>query len=624
LARARKSPASPPPPAGPTTNDPVELAMEAEASGAAGPDSPARRVLVKSEKLIGWQIASERAGFALKVLTAVAGLLAAVAIGWLILDASRYQGLVVQAFSAPPDMAARGLTGEVIAGKLLDDLVRMQTRTESVRAAGSYAIDWGDKIEVQIPQTGVSIGDLQRVLRQQFGRETRISGVVYRLPDGQLSVTARTGGAAGQTFVGPEAEFDGLVQKAAESVYGQTQPYRYSVYLKTSGRTEEAVKVLAAFQGRKDVEAAWALRGWAYIDMDADRFPLARRKMLEALKIAPDMAAFHYTLHQTEAGLGHTDAALRSLRRAKALFRSGASKEVTPDGVATMVYVMDLQEAALTADYRRLAGLEKPSQSFGLGQTSWAVDKAIAWGPAHEPEKVARLLAVAPAWNDDNPIHRFEDARRAYASGASHAAAGDWAAAAADYEATRAILQTLPQTTQGRYFILPVLAEAWARTGRVAEARALVADLPLDCDDCLIARATVEALAGERALSDRLFVRAQIQAQSSPFARVAWGRARLARGDAAGALDLFRQAKKLAPQWADPLKLEGDAEMALRRPGRAAEAYARAARLAPRWGALHLAWSRALSADGRAAEAAEKLRLARGMVLSPADRAAAD
>ena len=624
MARARKPPPGPAEAAAPTTNDPVELAMEAEASGTAGPDSPARRVLVKSEKLIGWQIASERAGFALKVLTGVAGLLAAVAVGWLILDARRYQGLTVQAFSAPPDMAARGLTGEVIAGKLLDDLVRMQTRTESVRAAGSYAIDWGDKIEVQIPQTGVSIGDLQRVLRQQFGRETRISGVVYRLPDGQLSVTARTGGAAGETFVGPEAEFDSLVRKAAESVYGQTQPYRYSVYLKTSGRTEEAVKVLAAFQGRKDVEAAWALRGWAYIDMDADRFALARRKMLEAVKIAPDMAAFHYTLHQTEAGLGHGDAALKALRRAKALFRSGRSKEVTPDGVATMIYVMDLQETALTADYRRLAALEKPNQSYGLGQSSWAIDKAIAWGPAHEPEKVARLLASAPPWNDANPQHRFEDARRHYAQGASYAAAGDWAAAAAEYEKVRALLLTGPQTSQSRHFVLPILAEAWARNGRVAEARVLVAELPLDCDDCLIARATVEALAGDRAASDRLFVRAQIQAQSSPFARVAWGKARLARGDAAGALDLFRQAKKLAPRWADPLKREGDAEMALKRPGRAAAAYARAARLAPRWGGLHLAWSRALSADGRAAEAADRLRQARSMVLSPADRAAAD
>lgn len=620
MARVRKSSA---PVAGPTTNDPVELAMEAD-NAAPGADTPARRVLIRSEKLIGWQIASERAGFALKVLTGIAGLMLAIAAVWLLLDASRYRGLTVQAFSAPPDLAARGLTGEVVAGKLLDELVRMQARTDSVRAASSYANDWGDRIEVQIPQTGVSISDLQRALRQQFGRETQISGVVYRLPDGQLSVTARTGGAAGDTFIGTEAEFDALIQKAAESVYAQTQPYRYSVFLKTNGRVDEAVKVLAAFQGRKDIEAAWALRGWAYIDIDAGRYAVARAKVLAALKIAPDMAALHYTLLQAEAGLGHTDATLKALRRARALFRKGAGKEISPAGVETMLYVIDQQELAMTADYRGLAALEKPNQNFGLGQSSWAIDKAIAWGPAHEPEKVARLLATRPLWNDSTLAHRFEDARRFMASAASQAAVGDWAAAAADYEAARRLLEAFASVNQIRYGIYPSLAEAWARTGRIAEARALLVDLPLDCDDCLIARATVEALAGERALSDRLFVRAQIQSQSSPFARVAWGRARLARGDGAGALDLFRQAKKLAPQWADPLKLEGDAEMAMKRPGRAADAYARAARLAPRWGGLYLAWSRALSADGRAAEAAEKLRLAQGMVLSPADRASAN
>ena len=41
----------------PTTPDPIEIAMEAEAHDTS-PDSPARRVLLKQEKLIGWQIAS--------------------------------------------------------------------------------------------------------------------------------------------------------------------------------------------------------------------------------------------------------------------------------------------------------------------------------------------------------------------------------------------------------------------------------------------------------------------------------------------------------------------------------------------------------------------------------------
>ena len=43
--------------AAPTTPDPIEIAMEAEASGAL-PAGVAHRVLVRQEQLIGWQIAS--------------------------------------------------------------------------------------------------------------------------------------------------------------------------------------------------------------------------------------------------------------------------------------------------------------------------------------------------------------------------------------------------------------------------------------------------------------------------------------------------------------------------------------------------------------------------------------
>lgn len=603
-----------------TTVDPIELALDAEARGAPA-DGPAQRVLRKHEKLIDWQIAGQRAGFALKVLTGLAGLAAAFVVGWAVWDASRYQGLVVQAFSAPPDLATRGVTGEVIAGKLLDELVRMQAGTNSVRAAGSYAIDWGDKVEVQIPQTGVSIGDLQRMLREQFGRETRISGVVYRLPDGRLSVTARTGGAAGETFVGTEAEFDSLVLKAAESVYGQTQPYRYSVFLKTTGRTEEAVKVLAAFQGRKDMEAAWALRGWAYIDMDAGRPRDALAKMRQANAIAPDTAAFLYTRHQAEARLGYEEAALTSLRRAKQLFRSGRSKEISPDGLATMVFLLDSQEKALTGDYRGLAEMERPNEGFGLGGQSAVIDKAVAWAPAHEPEKVMALLAMQPLWNDNDPIHRLNDGRHHYALATRLTAAGDWAAAVPHFRAAWSGIEAVAGAESTKSFVGSPIAEALARTGRLDEARAMLAGMPEDCDECLRTRATVAALAGDRAGSDRLFARLIARAPSIPANYLAWGEARLARGEATEALKLFRQAAERGPRWADPLKLEGDALMALGRVGQARAAYARAARLAPRWGSLHLAWGEALARAGKAEEARATWRKAASMLLSPADRA---
>jgi hypothetical protein len=56
----------------------------------------------------------------------------------LIRDAVEDHGLVVEAFSVPPDLAGDGLTGEVVATRFLDKLQAMQAATTSERPADSY------------------------------------------------------------------------------------------------------------------------------------------------------------------------------------------------------------------------------------------------------------------------------------------------------------------------------------------------------------------------------------------------------------------------------------------------------------------------------------------------------
>ena len=53
----------------------------------------------------------------------------------------------------------------------------------------------------------------------------------------------------------------------------------------------------------------------------------------------------------------------------------------------------------------------------------------------------------------------------------------------------------------------------------------------------------------------------------------------------------------------------------------ALKAYTSAAKLAPRWGLLHLKWGEALAAQGKAEEARAKWRAAAGMDLTAAERA---
>src|SRR6202789_1939203 len=151
-------------------------------------------------------------------------------------SAAHEDGLVIEAFSVPPDLASSGLTGQAVAAKLQDKLSAMQAATGSARPAESYSNNWGNDIKVEIPDTGVSIGEVYRYLVERFGHQTHITGEIYRTKDG-IAVTARSGGDPGATVTGSEADIDTVMQQAAEKIYESTQPYRYAVYL---GETQAA------------------------------------------------------------------------------------------------------------------------------------------------------------------------------------------------------------------------------------------------------------------------------------------------------------------------------------------------------------------------------------------------
>jgi hypothetical protein len=116
------------------------------------------------------------------------------AIGALIMirDAIKDHGLVVEAFSVPPDLSKDGLTGEVVATRFLDKLQAMQTATTSERPADSYQYNWGSDIKVEIPETGLSLREFSKLLRDRFGHANHITGEVIRTATG-IAVTARFG-----------------------------------------------------------------------------------------------------------------------------------------------------------------------------------------------------------------------------------------------------------------------------------------------------------------------------------------------------------------------------------------------------------------------------------------------
>src|SRR6202030_3533494 len=91
------------------------------------------------------------------IIFAIAGLVASA-----IWAAAHNDGLVIGAFNVPADMAAKGLTRQVIATQVQDRIAFIQSHADTLRAASTFRNNWGDDIKVQIPDTGVSIGEAYR------------------------------------------------------------------------------------------------------------------------------------------------------------------------------------------------------------------------------------------------------------------------------------------------------------------------------------------------------------------------------------------------------------------------------------------------------------------------------
>lgn len=587
------------------------------------PDNPARTLLQKQSRLIDWQIAGERANLALKVLTGLAGLIVAVMLAAMAWEASQARGLVITAFSVPPDLAARGMTGDVVAARLQDRLTDMQLHVSSARAPQTLSNNWAGDIEVQIPQTGVSVGELRRALRAWLGQETRVSGSLAHTPTG-LQAVVRVQGQPGDVVTGPDTAIDAVIDRLGERVFARTQTYRYATWLNQQGRREEArVAYERLARTGPSSERAWALVGLGNTESGT-------RQIRRALDIDPNLALAWQNLAGAELGLGQDEAAWRHFGEAiRSLDRDdhgGVSEAIaTP---ARLLAIGGRQR--LVGDFSggvQTTRREEHETDYFDGHITAPLRRAELLARLHDVAGARAALQESPlAGPDDEGINRqLADYGNPVSPNALMAVAiEDWPTVVRQ---SRAVLQMMVadpaawgQNSRGER-LEPLLARALVRTGRAAEAAALIASTPLDCVPCLRARADVAERTGDRVAADRWFAEAVRQAPSIPFAYGEWGRARLARGDINGAISLFREAQARGPRWADPLKYEGDALTLLRDWSGALSRYTAAAERAPHWGALHLAWGRALAASGHQDEAHARWLAAAAMDLSAAGRA---
>lgn len=492
-------------------------------------------------------------------------------------SAATSRGVVVEAFDTPAALVERGLTPQVVAGMMQDAIGVIQAA--NVEAARNRNIDnaWTNDIKVQVPSVGISIGDIDRLLRARLGHETHIGGSVVRNVDGTVSLAVRATGVPPRTFTGPEATLPQLTSQAADYVYGSFEPALFAQYLLRHRTAAETIAFAAEALPRVPVDqrAAVASR-WATALSIQNKIPAAMRKYREAISFDPyNWLAWGNLVGDTYATAGEEQGVLLGHRLMRQIAEAPADRR--PAGYEALT-LQNYQP--LVQDWTGLLRNGEISRSAAGGRNTLVnadtlATDAVSEAYRHDAGTAFKLLAIAQPGES-------RAAAALLVKGWLLLSQGDAAAALAPLErfnAMWAASDDLRYSYEGQPCYLGL---AYGLVGRRAEAQAIF-DRIGRWAACYTAAADVAAARDGAAAADRAYARAVALAPSMPLAYQHWGLALVARGAPARAEAMFRKANQTGPAWADPLKSLGDVAAQRGAWRKALGLYDRALPLAPRW-----------------------------------------
>ncbi len=499
---------------------------------------------------------------------------------WLAFDAVHSQEVVVVPFDLSPGLSSRNLTAKIVAAGVLDELSRIQMTSRSSTEKSPLANAWQRELKIEVPETGLSIGEVMRTLRERFGHDVRLEGDLIETPAHGLALTVRGTGLVPKTFYGTEAELETLIRQGAEYLYAQARPALWAAYLDNHDRFDEAIVFARANVARTHGrERARLLNMWSDAVASTGSMHDAAALSRAAVEMDPDDWGSRADLIEFTADAGDDEGAWRAgmemMRRAGG--RPGRAPEINYGYWDQMTFNL---QARLAAHLEDLAGTNGEGTNFG---PSWAVEPTVQ-SLQHDPESAERTLGTA-AIDDSKAVDR---ALRHWVNLLLAVDRDDWPRAAKEGVEARDESRG-PQGLVGYYApaLACLTAVALEHAGQRAEADRsfALADNP-DSVACRSYRGDVSELRGDWTGAQRIYAEAVAVAPDLPIAYYSWGRALAKHGDLEGASAKLALAHEHGPHWADPLKAWGDV---LARSGKSSEALAKydeALKYAPNWHAL--------------------------------------
>lgn len=520
--------------------------------------------------------------FGLQVFLAVAATVVGLVLAVMLSDAVTAHSVVVDAFKAPPALASRGVSGEVVAEGVLDALRTMQDATRTTVKGPDTHGAWASDIKIEVPETGVSLGEIDRVLHQRFGHDVHITGELVQTETGGLALTVRGDAIPAATFAGAAGELGNLTKQAAEYLYGRSQPTQFATYLTTQGRNADAIAFLKdAFpRATKDVDRTKLANAWgnAYASLNqnalsADKYRLS---MTFAKPQTSDWWRAWGNLIGAKAPLDEETA----WREGHAMLQAAAAAPQQPD----VRYLVNA--AYVTWDFPLVLESNLADAKFNSGAgASTNPDGATiadAYGWLHDYASAMRYMALSdPA----DPITKLEplmlEAEAALDRGDAATAAS---AMDVFYKAWLADPNAQYTFTSG-----PCIAGlAFGLSGRLQDAETAFKGVP-NQSLCYAAHGDVLVQAGDVAGAQHVWAEGLKSTPDLPAVPFHRGLFELRQGDLKDAEADFALAAYKAPHWAEPLKGLGDVRMAQRRWRDALAKYDAALKYAPAWAALRQA-----------------------------------
>jgi tetratricopeptide (TPR) repeat protein len=511
-----------------------------------------------------------------QVLIALIAIVIVVSIVVMLHDAFTSRSVVLEPFESPPSLAARGLTGRVVASDLLDKLRYFQRVNLTARSSDRELRNaWSGEVQIAIPEVGISIGEVSRLLKARLGHDLHISGELVQDSKDALALTVRGDGLSAKTFVeGPDG-LGKLTAAAAEYVYGQAQPAQWTMYLATAGRNEEAIEFArGAFWRTLRADRPGLLVGWAVALTNVGKPREALGLARQAIALDPQLFDARYILMYEMTILGDEEGVLKAGQdmREAAGGRPGRAAEGYYRNSDLLTFNLQANREALVAD---LDSKGDVGRIFDEELKLADVDAGL-----HDP--IAAELAIAV--QKDDPSDPNILALTHFIHGELAAESGDTVRAVSEMEAFGAMCadpRVSAQCARRSCWIAP--AEEAVGQPDKADAALKVGGTFVDCyrfhGDILDHR-------GDFAGAKKAYGDAVALAPDLPAAYYSWGLALARNGELSDAEARLEAAHQRGPHWADPLKAWGDV---LVRQGRAKEAllkYDEALRYAPNWAVL--------------------------------------